>query len=87
MSPKSEEYPPVSEIVTAYDRRYFKLYVMWLDANAAGVEWLDTYSRIFENCEKKQQAVRISTLPSSSEASKMDDHDRIFAISLTSNRG
>ncbi len=57
MNPKPEEYPPVSEIVTAYDRRCFKLYVMLLDADADadadadGVEWLDTYRKNFGNCE------------------------------------
>ncbi len=60
MTPKPEEYPPVYEIVTAYDRRCFKLYVMLLDADAAGVEWVDTYIKNFKNCEdnKRQSAYR-----------------------------
>ncbi len=51
MNPKPTEYPLESEVVTAYDRRCFRLYVMLLDADAAGVEWLDTYTKNFENWE------------------------------------
>ncbi len=60
MIPKPEEYPSDSESVTAYDRRCYKLYVMLLDADAAGIEWLDTYRENFENCEEnsKQNAYR-----------------------------
>lgn len=60
MIPKPEEYPPVSEIVTAYDRRCFKIYVMLLDADAADVKWLDIYKEIFENCAEnnKQRAFK-----------------------------
>jgi len=56
MIPKPEEYPPESEIVTAYDRRCFKLYIILLDADAAGVEWLDTYKGIFENYEENNKS-------------------------------
>jgi len=45
---KIEEFPPVSEIVTAYDRQCFKLYTMLLDADDSKEEWSDAYKRIFE---------------------------------------
>ena len=60
MNPKPTGYPLESEVVTAYDRRCFRLYVMLLDADAAGIEWLDTYRELFENCKEnsKQSAYR-----------------------------
>ena len=42
MNPKPNEYTSESEAVTAYDRRCFKLYNMLLDADVAGIEWLET---------------------------------------------
>ena len=55
MKPKPKEYPPESEVVTAYDRQCFKLYLMLLDADAAGVDWIDTYRKIFMNCEENNK--------------------------------
>ncbi len=48
MAPETEEFPPESETVTAYDRQCFKLYIMLLDADASGKEWTHAYKRIFE---------------------------------------
>ncbi len=47
MAPETEEFPPESETVTAYDRQCFKLYITLLDADASGEEWSDAYKRIF----------------------------------------
>lgn len=39
---------PTGETVTDYDRRCFKLYIMLMDADDAGVPWDDSYPHLFE---------------------------------------
>jgi len=39
--------PDNSDVVTNYDRRCFKLYVMLIDADDYGAEWDDVYERAF----------------------------------------
>ncbi len=48
MALEIEAFPPASKTVTAYDRQYFKLYAMLLDADDSEEEWSDAYIRIFK---------------------------------------
>lgn len=51
---------PTGETLTDYDRRCFKLYVMLIDANDAGVPWDDSYPHLFNEAigADRQQAER-----------------------------
>ncbi|MCR9120996.1 MAG: DUF2285 domain-containing protein [Phyllobacteriaceae bacterium] len=42
------ERAPTVEQITDYDRRCFKLYIMLIDADDAGVPWDDSYRHLFE---------------------------------------
>lgn len=42
------ERAPTVEQITDYDRRCFKLYIMLIDADDAGVPWDDSYPHLFE---------------------------------------
>ena len=42
------EHAPTVEQITDYDRRCFKLYIMLIDADDAGVPWDDSYPHLFE---------------------------------------
>ena len=42
------ERAPTVEEITDYDRRCFKLYIMLIDADDAGVSWDDSYPHLFD---------------------------------------
>ena len=35
--------------ITAYDRQCFKLYLMIIDADNAGIKWKEAYGQVFGN--------------------------------------
>jgi len=39
---------PIDETLTDYDRRCFKLYIMLIDADEAGVPWDYSYPHLFD---------------------------------------
>ncbi|MBO6638428.1 MAG: DUF2285 domain-containing protein [Roseitalea sp.] len=51
---------PTDEMLTGYDRRCFKLYIMLIDADDAGVPWDDSYPHLFDEPigAHRQQAER-----------------------------
>ncbi len=59
MSRFRERAPTVEEI-TDYDRQCFKLYIMLINAEDAGVSWDDSYRHLFREpiCADQQRAER-----------------------------
>ncbi|WP_306120447.1 MULTISPECIES: DUF2285 domain-containing protein [unclassified Roseitalea] len=46
--PIFRDLAPTGETLTDYDRRCFKLYIMLIDADDAGVLWDDSYPHLFK---------------------------------------
>lgn len=47
MSLNLRQVPPISETVTDYDQACLRLYLILLDAESSGADWVETHRRAF----------------------------------------
>lgn len=54
-----KQVPPISETVTDYDQACLKLYLILLDAESSGANWIETHKRAFGLLPKADLGCRL----------------------------